>query len=231
MGYLGYFYVETKSYEIRSGIGNGGFQLGEWSRGIFWSVVMSFHSVVWLLKMMEELMSGDSAMEFSRSHRVGDTVLVLQKRQNDFEMFVEITNYGGGKRRSYVIIREGRDGSRWNRVISQLRRLVKHVDQKGSASPKTVSTPAQPREVERGDRGRTFVEVVVGKGQTKEIEQRSEGGLGKSDQHPDKVTVDTRICAPVISAPADLAGQAGSCLAQTVMEGNIKALKGNSDFF
>jgi hypothetical protein len=42
MGYVGYFYVETKSFEIRSGAGNGGIQLSEWSKGIVRSVVMSF---------------------------------------------------------------------------------------------------------------------------------------------------------------------------------------------
>jgi hypothetical protein len=100
MGYVGYFYVETKSFEIRSGVGNGGFQLSEWSRGIVRSVVMSFQTVVWMLKMVEELWSGDLEAEFCRSRRTGDTVLVLQKRQNDFGRFVEITEYGGGRRRS-----------------------------------------------------------------------------------------------------------------------------------
>jgi hypothetical protein len=38
-------------------------------------------------------------------------VIVLQKRQNDFGRFLEFTEYGGGRRRSHVIIPEGRDGS------------------------------------------------------------------------------------------------------------------------
>lgn len=50
MGYLGYFYIETKSYEIRFQVGNGGVGLVERSRGIFLVVVMVIQSVVWLLK-------------------------------------------------------------------------------------------------------------------------------------------------------------------------------------
>jgi hypothetical protein len=82
--------------------------------------------------------------------------------------------------------------------------------------------------VEKG--GRTFAEVVVGEGQKKELEKRSEGGLGKADQNLGKIVVDPRNMAPansvpVIAATADLVGQAGMLMAKTVMEGNVKALK------
>lgn len=53
MGYFGYFYIETKSYEILFRVGNGGVGLAERSRGIFLVVVMVIQSVVWLLKMEE----------------------------------------------------------------------------------------------------------------------------------------------------------------------------------
>lgn len=76
MGYLGNFYIESKSFELRLGVGNDGFRLAEWSRGLFWSVVMGFQSVVWMLKMMEELMNGLPSNEFCTSRRVGDSVLM-----------------------------------------------------------------------------------------------------------------------------------------------------------
>lgn len=46
MGHLGYLYVETKSCEIRSKIGNGGVRLAKRSSGIFRAVVMGIQSVV-----------------------------------------------------------------------------------------------------------------------------------------------------------------------------------------
>lgn len=40
MGYVGYFYVESKSYELRSELGNGNFILTEWGRGQIRSIVL-----------------------------------------------------------------------------------------------------------------------------------------------------------------------------------------------
>ena len=36
MGYVGYFYVESKSFDLRSGVGNGIVKLTEWGRGQMW---------------------------------------------------------------------------------------------------------------------------------------------------------------------------------------------------
>lgn len=74
MGYLGYFYVETKSFEIRSEFGNGGVPLAKWSRGIFQSVVMAIQSIVWLLNTMEELIKGDTSKDLYRTCRIGYSV-------------------------------------------------------------------------------------------------------------------------------------------------------------
>jgi hypothetical protein len=76
---MGYFYVESKSFELRSEVGNGGFRLAEWSKGLFRSVVMGFQSMVWMLNIMEELTNELTSKEFCRSHRVGDSVLIMQK--------------------------------------------------------------------------------------------------------------------------------------------------------
>jgi hypothetical protein len=118
--------------------------------------------------MMEELMFDDLEVDFCRSQRTGDIVLVLQKRYNDYERFAKITKYGGGRTHSYVIISKGRNGSGWHCCITQLRKLVKHVEQKGFACQNHVPSPVQPHVVEKG--GRTFTKVVVGEGQTKELE-------------------------------------------------------------
>lgn len=45
-GLFGFFYVESKSYELRSRVGNEGFRLAEWSKGLFRSVEMGFPSMV-----------------------------------------------------------------------------------------------------------------------------------------------------------------------------------------
>lgn len=45
MGYLGFFYVKAKSFEIRSEISVGGAQLAERSRGTFKVVVLGRLSI------------------------------------------------------------------------------------------------------------------------------------------------------------------------------------------
>jgi hypothetical protein len=45
MGYLGYFYVENKSFEFRSNV-QGGVQLAEKSRGKTQEVIMASHFLV-----------------------------------------------------------------------------------------------------------------------------------------------------------------------------------------
>jgi hypothetical protein len=77
MGYLGYFYVESKSFELRSGVGNGGFRLAEWSIGLFRSMVKGFQSVVWMLNMMEELMNGLTSKEFCRSVETSESLWAI----------------------------------------------------------------------------------------------------------------------------------------------------------
>ncbi|GLT70732.1 hypothetical protein SLA2020_427920 [Shorea laevis] len=69
MGYVGYFYIETKSFEIQSVWGMVVFNYPSGAEGLFGSVVISFQTVVWMLKMVEELWSGDLETEFCRSRR------------------------------------------------------------------------------------------------------------------------------------------------------------------
>ncbi|KAE8100207.1 hypothetical protein FH972_018132 [Carpinus fangiana] len=65
MGYLGYFYVENKSFEFRSNV-HGGFPLAEKSRGRLREVIMAWPTIFWLKlklhyeKNREGVSSGDA---------------------------------------------------------------------------------------------------------------------------------------------------------------------------
>jgi hypothetical protein len=161
---MGYLYIESKSFELQLGVGNGGFRLAEWSRGLFRSVVMGFQSVVWMLNM-EELMNG------------------LTSNENHYGQYLEITEYGKGGRRNYVLIPEGRDSCGWGRCISQLRRLVKHFAPAGIAGQQSRLIQRQLRPVE--DRW-TFAEVVAGQRVETESESLSKGSLGRSSSRLEK---------------------------------------------
>lgn len=64
MGDLGFLYVEAKLFEILSEVGNNGVCFTMRSRGVFWAVILGKLSVIWFLKMVEELIQGENLREF-----------------------------------------------------------------------------------------------------------------------------------------------------------------------
>jgi hypothetical protein len=111
MGYLGYFYVETKSFEFHSNV-QGGVQLAEKSRGKVRSVIMAWPTIFWLVSAWEYLTKSKTIRENWRTFRFGCLAYVVQRRNNLHGNFLELSEYGG-KGRSFVIILEGIEGKRW----------------------------------------------------------------------------------------------------------------------
>jgi hypothetical protein len=58
MGYLGYFYVEKKAFEIRSNV-QGGVQLAEKSKGKTSSVIMAWPTIFWLVSAWDYLTNSE----------------------------------------------------------------------------------------------------------------------------------------------------------------------------
>jgi hypothetical protein len=175
MGYVGYFYVESKSFEIRVGDGSQNIKLTEWGRMNLSTVYLGETKLIWLVKMMTELVSETTGIGACRDHRLGGSVMFLQKRMNKYGRFMEITEYGRGGRRSFVVIPEGREGQGWRNCILQMGRLVKYLEQVRDMTKKSL--PVQPRAVVPG---RTFADVVEGKKPETGTEKREEGSMGIS---------------------------------------------------
>lgn len=102
--------------------------------------------------MMEELAAEKVEMGSCRDQRVGDSVLFIQKRMNKYGKFLELTEFVRGKKRSYIVLPEGREGGGWRHCISQLGRLSKHIG-KEVAKPNLKSVQIQPVE-----EGRTWAD-------------------------------------------------------------------------
>jgi hypothetical protein len=175
MGYVGYFYVESKSFEVRVGDGSQNIKLTEWGRMNLSTVYLGETRLIWLVKMMTELVSETTGIGACRDHRLGGSVMFLQKRMNKYGRFMEITEYGRGGRRSFVVIPEGREGQGWRHCILQMGRLVKYLEQVRDTTKKSI--PVQSREVVPG---RTFADVVEGKKPEAVTEKREEGSMGIS---------------------------------------------------
>jgi hypothetical protein len=142
MGYRGYFYVESKSFEFCSNV-QGGVQLAEKSRGKVRLVIMSWPTTFWLVSAWDYLTKSETVRENWRTFHFGCLMYVVQRRNNSYGNFLELSEYGGKGRRSFVIISEGIEGKRWEDCRAQLQRLKLHYEKQ--------------REM------KSFVEALVGK--------------------------------------------------------------------
>jgi hypothetical protein len=127
MGYLGYVYVESKSFEVRSNV-CGGVRLEERSKGLSRSVILAWPSIFWLIAAWDSLTSLEKAREKWRSFRFGSKVYVLLRRNNKFGNFLELSEYGEKGRRSFVIFPEGEERKGWMECRVQLSKLKQFHD-------------------------------------------------------------------------------------------------------
>jgi hypothetical protein len=125
MGYLGYFYVENKAFEFRSNV-QGGVQMAEKSRGKCRTVIMAWPTIFWLVSAWDYLINIETSRENWRTFRFGCLAYVMQRRTNSHGNFLELSEYGGKGRRSFVIIPEGIEGKGWEDCRVQLQRLKIH---------------------------------------------------------------------------------------------------------
>jgi hypothetical protein len=122
MGYLGYCYVDSKSFKFGFEV-NGRVRLAEMSRHLFWAVILGWSSLVWLMQAVERLSKGEEDNDKWRTFRLGSTPYVVLRRKNKHGQFIALSEYGGG-RRNYVVILEGSDGKGWVDVWVQLQKLT-----------------------------------------------------------------------------------------------------------
>jgi hypothetical protein len=98
---------------------------------------------------------------------MGSTVYVVLRRKNKYGQFIELSEYGGGGRRIYVVISEGSDGNGWLDVWVQLQKLANyHAKQQASGTVvgrKTViATKATPNVLGLCREGQSSAAVLGG---------------------------------------------------------------------
>ena len=175
-------FMWNPNHELWVGNGNQNVKLTEWGRMNLNMVYMGETRLVWLLKMMNELVSETTGISACRDHRMGGLVMFLQKRMNRYGKFMEITEYGRGGRCSFVVIPEGCEGQGWKHCILQMGQLVKYLNQVRDTTMKKL--PIQLRVVILG---RTFAEVEGKRSETK-TKTRGEGKMGILEEVINMVT-------------------------------------------
>jgi len=223
MGYVGYFYVEAKSFEFRSDACVGdGIRLAEWNKGRFRAVFLTKLSVGWFRRSMEELKQGGEIRDFCRTFRVGSMVFILQRRGNVHGRFLELSEYGYGGRRTSVIIPEGREGCGWANCLAQLRRIEKSFEKKaiggtmGGNIPSASMKMMKPATLD----GRTFAAALKGHGSELEKGESSKGILGISGEQPLSILARPEE-QPMMTEGGDCKGLGGaqSMLTDSVVSG------------
>ncbi|KAE7995727.1 hypothetical protein FH972_000497 [Carpinus fangiana] len=119
-------------------------------------------------------------MGFESNHRelkekkqeYGNNDVAIERRHNSYGKFLELSEYGGKGRRSFVIIPEGDDGKGWEDCRDQLRRLKTHFDKQRAVRPPVKQLEGQKGEAQTGkvlqesqwaqSKG-SYTEVVMGK--------------------------------------------------------------------
>jgi hypothetical protein len=175
MGYLGYFYVETKAFEFRSNV-QGGVQLEEKSKGRTRAVIMAWPTILWLVSAWDYLTNNETAGENWRTFRFGCYSYIMQRRKNSYGNYLELSEYGGKGRRSYVVIPEGYEGKGWKDGRLQLQRLKLHHEKQ----KEKVSLVEEPE-------GKKGGQSSGGTQEIKKLEtnaQRSYAETVKGDQGP-----------------------------------------------
>jgi hypothetical protein len=197
MGYLGYVYVESKSFEVRSNV-RGGVRLEERSRGLSRSVIMAWPSIFWLLAAWDSLIPLEKTREKWRSFRFGSIVYVLVRRTNKFGNFLELSEYGENGRRSFVIIPEGEEGKGWIDCREQLSKLKQHHDKQKMGEPLTGGRAGKivagatglikgQREISTANTSlqgahKSYAEVLQGKGQNLNLNPKQDSNFELESQ-------------------------------------------------
>lgn len=85
-------------------------------------------SIGWLSKTVEELIRGDEIRSFYKTFRMGNLVHIANHRVNSDGRFLEVSEYGAGGRRSFIIIPEGREWNGWLGCGDQLRKVSNYFE-------------------------------------------------------------------------------------------------------
>ncbi|GLT75739.1 hypothetical protein SLA2020_474380 [Shorea laevis] len=98
MGFLSWFCMESKVFELLVVEGVSGLHFVEISRGVFRAVFVGKLNVVWLLSVVEKLVKGEVVTTFCKSPRDGNKVFSAQRCANKSGRYLTVTEYGSGGR-------------------------------------------------------------------------------------------------------------------------------------
>jgi len=118
------FLVESKSFTFSVVGGASKLRVEEKRKNFLGVILLNAQSSEWLASMMEELLGLPAEQELVKSFREGSKVLIARRGGNKAGRFLEVSTFGLGGRKGYIVIPEGRRGWGWLKFSDELRKVV-----------------------------------------------------------------------------------------------------------
>jgi hypothetical protein len=87
-------------------------------------VILNYQNSEWLASTLEVLLGLLEEQELVKSFREGSKLLIARRGGNKAGCFLEVSSFGLGGRKRFIVIPEGRGGWGWIKFSDELRMVV-----------------------------------------------------------------------------------------------------------
>jgi hypothetical protein len=87
-------------------------------------VILNCQSSEWLASMLEVLLGLPEEQEIVKSFREGSKLLIARRGGNKDGRFLEVSSFGLGGQKGFIVIPKGRGGWSWIKFSDELRKIV-----------------------------------------------------------------------------------------------------------
>jgi hypothetical protein len=118
------FLVESKSLAFPVLVRAMALRVEEKRKKFLGVVILNYQSSEWLASTLEVLLGLLEEKELVKSFREGSKLLIAQRGGNKAGLFLEVSSFGFGGRKGFIVIPEGRGGWGWIKFSDELRKVV-----------------------------------------------------------------------------------------------------------
>jgi len=135
------FLVESKSFAFSVLVGASTLRVEEKRKNFLGVVILNSQSSEWLASMLEILLGLPEEQEIVKSFREGSKLLIARRGGNKDGRFLEVSSFGLGGRKWFIVIPKGRGGWGCIKFSDELRKVVDFLsDPMGSGSGSSPSS-------------------------------------------------------------------------------------------
>lgn len=121
-----HFSVEAKAFSFLAKAGKPELHLEGRRMGFVGFIFLGYQSSIWLVAMVEVLLS--LGKDFVKSFHEDVKVLMLRRGDNKAGRFLEVTMFAEGGRKGCIWLPEGCAGWGWRCIVDELRKFVDSLD-------------------------------------------------------------------------------------------------------